>query len=157
MRKKKDIESSFAGDYNTDGWNFHQSRRIKAAAFHSNEKAESDFQELESENEKLLILEKEAAKLSSKQERMKEDFESKIDYMWETYEITYNQAFTLKHYEVKAEEAAEQRKQKKNCKDRLKNLEISISTPLKNTKRLARDTSSYEASMMISKKQKPNF
>ena len=37
------------------------------------------FQELESENEKLLILEKEAAKLSSKQERMKEDFESKID------------------------------------------------------------------------------
>lgn len=32
---------------------------------------------------------------------MKEDFESKIDYMWETYEITYNQAFTLKHYEVK--------------------------------------------------------
>ncbi|MCO7154886.1 hypothetical protein NIA73_17565 [Anaerobutyricum hallii] len=71
------------------------------------------FQELERENEKLLILEKEAAKLSSKQERMKEDFESKIDYMWETYEITYNQAFTLKHYEVKAEEAAEQRKQKK--------------------------------------------
>ena len=59
------------------------------------------FQELESENEKLLILEKEAAKLSSKQERMKEDFESKIDYMWETYEITYNQAFTLKHYEVR--------------------------------------------------------
>ena len=115
------------------------------------------FQELESENEKLLILEKEAAKLSSKQERMKEDFESKIDYMWETYEITYNQAFTLKHYEVKAEEAAEQRKQKKELQDRLKNLEISISTPLKNTKRLARDTSSYEASMMISKKQKPNF
>ena len=35
------------------------------------------FQELERENEKLLILEKEAAKLSSKQERMKEDFESK--------------------------------------------------------------------------------
>ena len=34
------------------------------------------FQELESENEKLLILEKEAAKLSSKQERMKDDFES---------------------------------------------------------------------------------
>ena len=80
------------------------------------------FQELESENEKLLILEKEAAKLSSKQERMKEDFESKIDYMWETYEITYNQAFTLKHYEVKAEEAAEQRKQKKELQRQIKEL-----------------------------------
>lgn len=80
------------------------------------------FQELERENEKLLILEKEAAKLSSKQERMKEDFESKIDYMWETYEITYNQAFTLKHYEVKAEEAAEQRKQKKELQRQIKEL-----------------------------------
>lgn len=100
------------------------------------------FQELERENEKLLILEKEAAKLSSKQERMKEDFESKIDYMWETYEITYNQAFTLKHYEVKQRKLPNSVNRKKNCKDRLKNLEISISTPLKNTKRLARDTSS---------------
>ena len=33
------------------------------------------FQELESENDKLLILEKEASKLSSRQERMKEDLE----------------------------------------------------------------------------------
>ena len=56
------------------------------------------FQELESENDKLLILEKEASKLSSRQERMKEDLESKIDYMWESYELTYNQALTLKHY-----------------------------------------------------------
>ena len=55
------------------------------------------FQELESENDKLLILEKEASKLSSRQERMKEDLESKIDYMWESYELTYNQALTLKH------------------------------------------------------------
>lgn len=50
------------------------------------------FQELESENDKLLVLEKEASKLSSRQERMKEDLESKIDYMWESYELTYNQA-----------------------------------------------------------------
>ena len=42
--------------------------------------------------------------------------------MWETYEITYNQAFTLKHYEVKAEEAAEQRKQKKELQRQIKEL-----------------------------------
>lgn len=80
------------------------------------------FQELESENGKLLILEKEASKLSSRQERMKEDFESKIDYMWESYEITYNQALTLKHYEVKTEEAAEQRKKKRELQKQMKEL-----------------------------------
>ena len=42
--------------------------------------------------------------------------------MRETYEITYNQAFTLKHYEVKAEEAAEQRKQKKELQRLIKEL-----------------------------------
>ena len=80
------------------------------------------FQELESENDKLLILEKEASKLSSRQERMKEDLESKIDYMWESYELTYNQALTLKHYELKAEDAAEHRRQKKELQKQIKGL-----------------------------------
>ena len=80
------------------------------------------FQELEDENGKLLLLEKEASKLSSKQERMKEDFESKIDYMWESYELTYNQALTLKHYEVRTEEAAEQRRKKKELQRQIKGL-----------------------------------
>ena len=80
------------------------------------------FQELESENDKLLILEKEASKLSSRQERMKEDLESKIDYMWESYELTYNQALTLKHYELKAENVAEHRRQKKELQKQIKGL-----------------------------------
>ena len=80
------------------------------------------FQELESENEKLLVLEKEASRLSSRQERMKEDFESKIDYMWESYEITYNQALTLRHYEIKAEEVADKRRQKKELQRQIKAL-----------------------------------
>ena len=80
------------------------------------------FQELESENEKLLILEKEASRLASKQERMKEAFEGKIDYMWESYEITYNQALTLKHYDLNTEAAAEQRRQKKELQKQIKGL-----------------------------------
>lgn len=80
------------------------------------------FQELESENERLLTLEKEAAKLSSRQERMKEDFEGKIDYMWESYEITYNQALTLKQYDLKQEEVADARKKKKELQKQMKAL-----------------------------------
>lgn len=53
---------------------------------------------------------------------MKEDLESKIDYMWESYELTYNQALTLKHYELKAEDAAEHRRQKKELQKQIKGL-----------------------------------
>ena len=80
------------------------------------------FQELESENEKLLVLEKESSRLSSKQERIKEDFENKIDYMWESYEITYNQAITLKRYDLKTEDVSQQRKQKKELQKQIKAL-----------------------------------
>lgn len=80
------------------------------------------FQELESENEKLVILEKEASRLSSRQDRMKEELEGKIDYMWESYELTYNQALTLKHYDLKNEEAAEKRRQKKELQKQIKGL-----------------------------------
>lgn len=80
------------------------------------------FTELENENEKLLTLEKEEGKISARQERIDEEINSRIDYMWENYELTYNQAVSQKRYEISQKEAGEYRKKKKEIKYSIKSL-----------------------------------
>ena len=50
------------------------------------------FHQLEDENERLLHLEKENTRLQAREEKVREDLDGRISYMWDTYEITYNQA-----------------------------------------------------------------
>ena len=80
------------------------------------------FRELEDHNERLLVLEKQNTRLLSRKEKLENDLESRIDYMWENYEITYNYARELKRYEIKAGETEAYRKEKKEILQQLKQL-----------------------------------
>ena len=53
------------------------------------------FHQLEDENERLLNLEKENTRLTAREEKISEDLDGKIAYMWDTYEVTYNQALRM--------------------------------------------------------------
>ena len=80
------------------------------------------FRELEEQNERMLILEKENARLSSRKEKVESDLESRVDYMWDNYELTYNYALELKHYDVDESGAAQYRREKKEVAQQIKKL-----------------------------------
>ena len=80
------------------------------------------FRELEEQNDRMLLLEKENARLAARKEKLEGDLESRVDYMWEQYELTYNYALELKHYEVGADVAAQYRREKKEIGQQIKKL-----------------------------------
>lgn len=80
------------------------------------------FRELEEQNDRILLLEKENARLAARQEKLESDLESRVDYMWEQYELTYNYAMELKHQDVTSEMAAQYRQEKKDISQQIKKL-----------------------------------
>lgn len=80
------------------------------------------FRELEEQNDRMLLLEKENARLAARKEKLESDLESRVDYMWEQYELTYNYAMELKHQDVSGEVAARYRQEKKEISQQIKKL-----------------------------------
>ena len=80
------------------------------------------FRELETQNERLLTLEKENNKISNHLEKLGEALETKTNYMWDNYEITYNFACTLKQYEIRNQELGACRKEKQEIGKRIRQL-----------------------------------
>ena len=70
----------------------------------------------------MLLLEKENARLAARKEKLESDLESRVDYMWEQYELTYNYAMELKHQDVSGEVAARYRQEKKEISQQIKKL-----------------------------------
>ena len=54
------------------------------------------FRELEEQNDRMLLLEKENARLAARKEKLETDLAGRVDYMWDSYELTYNYALELK-------------------------------------------------------------
>ncbi len=80
------------------------------------------FNELEDQNQTLLGLEKEHTRLEARAEKQESALSAQIDYMWESYEITYNHALTLKKYEIPSSQIASRRKEKKELGRQIKAL-----------------------------------
>ena len=80
------------------------------------------IQELEEKNERLLLLEKEKTKLLARKEKLENDLETRVDYMWENYEITYNYAREIRRYEIKPADAAICRQEKKEVAHAIRQL-----------------------------------
>ncbi len=66
------------------------------------------FHQLEDENERLLNLEKENTRLQAREEKVREDLDDRISYMWDNYEITYNQALRMWRAAQAAQEEEDQ-------------------------------------------------
>ena len=80
------------------------------------------FKELEEQNERMLLLEKENTRLAARREKLEQAMESRADYMWEQYELTYNYALELKRYDVSEEGEAEIRQEKKETGRQIRQL-----------------------------------
>ncbi len=80
------------------------------------------FQELEEENERLLLLEKEQTKMLARKEKLENDLETRVDYMWENYEITYNYAREIRRYAISAFDVAAYRREKKEVAQAIRQL-----------------------------------
>ena len=71
------------------------------------------FTELSDHNERLLVLEKNADRMGTRLEKIRETLETQINYMWDNYEITSNYARDLQRYTIKGSEVSDYRKQQK--------------------------------------------
>ena len=80
------------------------------------------FKELEEQNERMLLLEKENTRLAARREKLEQMLESRVDYMWEQYELTYNYALGLKRYDVREEGEAGIRQEKKEIGRQIRQL-----------------------------------
>lgn len=80
------------------------------------------FEELESESEKLRTLEKEEGRLAARKEHLAAELARRIDYMWESYELTYGQAKELARYAMTGAEAEEKRQEKREISGQIKAL-----------------------------------
>ena len=80
------------------------------------------IRELEDENARLLSLEKEYTRLGGRRDKMSADLQSVIDYMWETYEETYNHALSRRVYEISDKEAPDYRREKKSIQKEIRDL-----------------------------------
>lgn len=80
------------------------------------------IQEMEDGNTKLLSLEKEYSRLTARKDKLSENLQSVIDYMWETYEETYNHALSLSQYEITDKEVSACRKEKKEIRKEIRDL-----------------------------------
>ncbi|MCD8019890.1 MAG: chromosome segregation protein SMC, partial [Clostridiales bacterium] len=80
------------------------------------------FQELEEQNERLLLLEKEETRLTARREKLETDMQTQIDYMWDNYEITYIYARQHRQYAIRPTETAEYRRQKKEITQQIRQL-----------------------------------
>ena len=80
------------------------------------------FKELEEQNDRMLLLEKENARLEARREKLESELESRVDYMWEQYELTYNYALELKRQDITADSAAQYRREKKEITQQIKQL-----------------------------------
>lgn len=80
------------------------------------------FRELEEQNDRMLLLEKENTRLTAKKEKMESDLEGRVDYMWDSYELTYNYALELKHYDIDTNLAIQYRQDKKDISQQIKKL-----------------------------------
>ncbi|MDD7113246.1 MAG: chromosome segregation protein SMC [Lachnospiraceae bacterium] len=96
--------------------------RLKAEQKSISGKHNLIFQELENHNDRLLVLEKENTRLLTRKEKLETELESRIDYMWENYEITYNYAKKLKRYDIRSGEVEVCRKEKKEILQQIKQL-----------------------------------
>ena len=61
------------------------------------EKQKNFFETREELSERMSALDKEIFRLSSQREKLSESSESQMNYMWNEYEITYNQALSMKN------------------------------------------------------------
>ena len=80
------------------------------------------IQEMEDGNSRLLSLEKEYSRLTARKDKLSENLQTLIDYMWETYEETYNHALSLSQYEIDDREVSSCRKEKKEIRKEIRDL-----------------------------------
>ena len=80
------------------------------------------FRELEEQNDRMLLLEKENARLAARKEKLETDLAGRVDYMWDSYELTYNYALELKHHDTDESAAAAYRQEKKEITQQIKGL-----------------------------------
>ncbi len=84
------------------------------------QKQKNFFKTREELSEQKNALDKEVYRLNSQREKLEETIESQINYMWSEYEITLNNAVSLRNESLK--DVAEMKKQISNIKDAIKKL-----------------------------------
>ena len=95
---------------------------LKEARRKVTEELTASYKELEEATDQLRALEKEETRLSSRLEKVNEELDSLINYMWETYELTYNYALSLYQRELAEDEINSFRKEKKTIRQNIKAL-----------------------------------
>ena len=99
-QKRKDIEEiekTIASSENTrDSSREILEQKLKEKE-QTSEKQKNFFETREELSERMSALDKEIFRLSSQREKLSESSESQMNYMWNEYEITYNQALSMKN------------------------------------------------------------
>ena len=96
--------------------------KVRESRRNITEELNVSYKELEEAGEKLRLLEKEESRLGSSLEKMTHELETLADYMWENYELTYNNTLALKNEELSNKELGQWRKEKKGIRQKIKAL-----------------------------------
>lgn len=92
-----------------------------------------DFQKQEDVSKKIADLDKEIYRLNSQREKLEEAGNYQTNYMWEEYELTLHAAMELR--DEAFSDLADLKKQICRHKDDIRNWAMSMSMPLKITKK----------------------
>ncbi len=114
------IEKTIAASYDAQN---ESEVRLKQMVTHREElsaKQKSFFARREELSEKLSALDKEVYRLNAQKEKLQEDLESQINYMWDEYEITLSAAAALRDEELT--DLAAMKKEISALKDQIKKL-----------------------------------
>lgn len=96
--------------------------KIKEKQKEISSRQQAVFSQLEETNERLLTLEKENTRITNRLEKSTELLDNSTNYMWETYEITYNYALALKKYDIRPSEVGEKRREQKEIRQKIRQL-----------------------------------
>ena len=95
---------------------------VREARRNITEELNLSYKELEEAGERLRLLEKEESRLSSTLEKMTHELETLADYMWENYEMTYNNTLSMKDEDLTKKDLQQWRKEKKGIRQKIKAL-----------------------------------